>query len=38
MRRRKDRHYDWVWEVVGFLLCVAIAMIVFFSMPVFVDP
>ncbi|TYB63341.1 hypothetical protein FXF51_24485 [Nonomuraea sp. PA05] len=35
VRRRKDRHYDWVWEVVGFLLCVAIAMIVFFSMPVF---
>ncbi|MEV4473811.1 hypothetical protein [Nonomuraea sp. NPDC049504] len=37
-RRRKNRHYDWVWEVVGFLLCVAIAMIVFFSMPVFVNP
>ncbi|GAA2213228.1 hypothetical protein GCM10009850_086900 [Nonomuraea monospora] len=35
VRRRKDRHYDWVWEAVGFLLCVAIAMIVFFSMPVF---
>ncbi|MEV0827541.1 RNA polymerase sigma factor [Nonomuraea rubra] len=38
VRRRKDRHHDWVWELVGFLLCVAIAMIVFFSMPVFVDP
>ncbi|WP_043624494.1 RNA polymerase sigma factor [Nonomuraea candida] len=37
-KRRKDRHHDWVWEVAGFLLCVAIAMIVFFSMPIFVDP
>lgn len=37
VRRRKERHYDWVWEVVGFLLCVAIAMIVFFSMPIFAD-
>ncbi|MEO3887476.1 sigma factor-like helix-turn-helix DNA-binding protein [Nonomuraea sp. B5E05] len=34
-RRRGDRHYDWAWELVGFLMCVAIAMIVFFSMPVF---
>ncbi|MGP4102012.1 hypothetical protein [Nonomuraea sp. KM90] len=38
VRRRQDRHYDWVWELIGFLLCVAIAMIVFFSMPIFVDP
>ncbi|NJP90281.1 hypothetical protein HCN51_12610 [Nonomuraea sp. FMUSA5-5] len=38
VRRRKDRHHDWVWELVGFLLCVAIAMIVFFSMPVIVGP
>ncbi|MEO3800856.1 sigma factor-like helix-turn-helix DNA-binding protein [Nonomuraea sp. B1E8] len=34
-RRRRDRHYDWAWELVGFLMCVAIAMIVFFSMPIF---
>ncbi|MFI7703336.1 hypothetical protein [Nonomuraea sp. NPDC049480] len=34
--RRKDRHYDWAWEVIGFLICVAIAMIVFFSVPMFV--
>lgn len=33
--RRKDRHYDWVWELIGFLVCVAIAMIVFFSVPIF---
>ncbi|GAA4980299.1 DNA-directed RNA polymerase specialized sigma24 family protein [Nonomuraea thailandensis] len=38
VRRRRDRHHDWVWELVGFLLCVAIAMIVFFSMPVFTNP
>ncbi|MET7338353.1 hypothetical protein [Nonomuraea sp. NPDC005650] len=37
-RRRRDRHFDWAWEVVGFLICVAIAMIVFFSMPVFLHP
>ncbi|TDC98955.1 hypothetical protein E1292_33505 [Nonomuraea deserti] len=34
-RRRRDRHHDWAWELVGFLMCVAIAMIVFFSMPIF---
>ena len=37
-QRRKDRHYDWVWEAAGFLLCVAIAMIVFFSMPSVLGP
>ncbi|TMR16712.1 hypothetical protein ETD86_24390 [Nonomuraea turkmeniaca] len=37
-RRRGDRHYDWAWELIGFLICVAIAMIVFFSVPMFVDP
>ncbi|MGN9839117.1 hypothetical protein ACTMTI_13445 [Nonomuraea sp. H19] len=36
-RRRKDRHFDWAWELIGFLICVAIAMIVFFSVPMFVD-
>ncbi|TDC05243.1 hypothetical protein E1267_20165 [Nonomuraea longispora] len=35
VRRRRERHYDWVWELVGFLMCVAIAMIVFFSVPIF---
>ncbi|MFC4112497.1 RNA polymerase sigma factor [Nonomuraea zeae] len=34
-RRRKNRHYDWAWELIGFLICVAIAMIVFFSVPTF---
>ncbi|MEQ4718999.1 hypothetical protein [Nonomuraea sp. B19D2] len=38
VRRRKDRHLDWAWEAVGFLICVAIAMIVFFSVPMFVHP
>ncbi|GAA3232074.1 sigma-70 family RNA polymerase sigma factor [Nonomuraea helvata] len=37
-RRRRDRHFDWAWEAVGFLICVAIAMIVFFSMPLFGHP
>ncbi|MDP4503071.1 RNA polymerase sigma factor [Nonomuraea turcica] len=37
-RRRGERHYDWAWELIGFLICVAIAMIVFFSVPMFVDP
>ncbi|MEW9556098.1 hypothetical protein [Nonomuraea sp. NPDC050783] len=37
-RRRKERHYDWVWELAGFLACVVIAMIVFFSVPNFLNP
>ncbi|WP_205315805.1 hypothetical protein, partial [Nonomuraea lactucae] len=37
-RPRQDRHHDWAWEVVGFLLCVAIAMIVFFAMPTIISP
>ncbi|MER5419630.1 hypothetical protein [Streptosporangium roseum] len=32
------RHHDWVWELVGFLICVAIAMIVFFAVPTIVTP
>ncbi|GAA3565485.1 hypothetical protein GCM10022419_052670 [Nonomuraea rosea] len=36
-RRRRDRHYDWAWELIGFLVCVVIAMIVFFSVPIFID-
>ncbi|MFG2075967.1 RNA polymerase sigma factor [Nonomuraea maritima] len=38
VRRKKERHYDWAWETLGFLICVAIAMAVFFSMPVFQGP
>ncbi|MEU0569872.1 hypothetical protein ABZ297_31460 [Nonomuraea sp. NPDC005983] len=33
-RWREERHHDWAWEVAGFLVCVAIAMIVFFSVPI----
>ncbi|WP_327089759.1 hypothetical protein OIE66_03805 [Nonomuraea sp. NBC_01738] len=32
-RKRRNRHHDWAWEVAGFLICIAIAMIVFFSVP-----
>ncbi|MER5322119.1 hypothetical protein [Streptosporangium roseum] len=32
------RHHDWVWELIGFLICVAIAMIVFFAVPTIVTP
>jgi hypothetical protein len=35
-RPGKDRHYDWAWELVGFLVCVAIAMIVFFAVPLII--
>ncbi|MFI6597890.1 hypothetical protein ACIBHX_16655 [Nonomuraea sp. NPDC050536] len=35
---RREHHYDWLWELVGFLICVAIAMIVFFSIPSIVSP
>ncbi|MFF0307850.1 hypothetical protein ACFYSC_10490 [Streptosporangium sp. NPDC004379] len=31
--RHAERHHDWVWELAGFLVCVAIAMIVFLAMP-----
>ncbi|GGO64860.1 sigma-70 family RNA polymerase sigma factor [Nonomuraea cavernae] len=37
-RKRRRGHHDWAWELVGFLLCVAIAMIVFFSMPSLIGP
>ncbi|GAA4578597.1 hypothetical protein GCM10023194_01900 [Planotetraspora phitsanulokensis] len=36
--KTRDRHYDWVWELVGFLICLAIALIVFFSVPTIVTP
>ncbi|MBP2703362.1 hypothetical protein JOL79_06060 [Microbispora sp. RL4-1S] len=35
--RGKDRHYDWVWELLGFLICLAIALIVFFAVPTIVS-
>ncbi|MFC0862608.1 RNA polymerase sigma factor [Sphaerimonospora cavernae] len=31
--RNRDRHYDWAWELIGFLICLAIALIVFFALP-----
>ena len=34
----REHHYDWLWEVAGFVLCVAIAMIVFFAMPMISTP
>ncbi|NUR92536.1 MAG: hypothetical protein HOY71_51405, partial [Nonomuraea sp.] len=37
-KRRRERHHDWAWELIGFLICVAIAMIVFFSVPMFMGP
>ncbi|MCT9931332.1 sigma-70 family RNA polymerase sigma factor [Planotetraspora sp. A-T 1434] len=33
-----EHHYDWVWELVGFLICLAIALIVFFCVPTIVTP
>jgi hypothetical protein len=33
-----EHHYDWLWELAGFILCVAIAMIVFFAVPTIVTP
>ncbi|NUR83995.1 MAG: hypothetical protein HOY71_07905, partial [Nonomuraea sp.] len=38
IRVRKERHYDWAWELIGFLACVAIALAVFFSIPSIVHP
>lgn len=35
-RRGRDRHYDWLWEVGGFLICLIIALIVFFTVPTIV--
>ncbi|MEV0198402.1 hypothetical protein, partial [Nonomuraea sp. NPDC050691] len=36
--RRGQRHHDWAWELIGFLMCVVIAMIVFFSVPAILSP
>ncbi|WP_204057783.1 hypothetical protein [Microbispora corallina] len=35
--RAGDKHYDWLWELVGFLICLAIALIVFFAVPTIVS-
>ncbi|MEU8249904.1 hypothetical protein [Nonomuraea sp. NPDC048916] len=37
-RKRRRGNHDWAWELIGFLICVAIAMIVFFSMPSLIGP
>lgn len=37
-KKRRNRHHDWAWELIGFLICVAIAMIVFFSVPMILKP
>ncbi|GAB1821990.1 RNA polymerase sigma factor [Herbidospora sp. RD11066] len=31
-----EKHHDWAWELIGFLICLAIALLVFFSMPLLV--
>ncbi|MBG0832220.1 sigma-70 family RNA polymerase sigma factor [Planomonospora sp. ID67723] len=36
--KRGEHHYDWAWELAGFLICLAIAMIVFFAVPTIVTP
>jgi DNA-directed RNA polymerase specialized sigma24 family protein len=33
-----EHHYDWLWELAGFILCVAIAMTVFFAVPSIITP
>ncbi|MBB2913979.1 hypothetical protein FHS43_005288 [Streptosporangium becharense] len=36
--RAKARHHDWAWELIGFLIAVTIAMIVFFAVPMIITP
>ncbi|WP_433497763.1 hypothetical protein ACQP1K_22965 [Sphaerimonospora sp. CA-214678] len=36
--RNRDRHYDWAWELVGFLICLAITLLVFFALPNLITP
>ncbi|GLW06193.1 hypothetical protein Misp01_13230 [Microtetraspora sp. NBRC 13810] len=33
-----ERHYDWAWEVIGLVVALAIAMIVFFAVPGIITP
>lgn len=37
-KSQRPRHLDWAWELVGFVICVVIAMIVFFSVPTILSP
>ncbi|MGW4475784.1 hypothetical protein ACWENQ_39460 [Nonomuraea sp. NPDC004354] len=32
-KRKRRRHHDWAWELIGFLACLAIAMLVFLWIP-----
>ncbi|GII92570.1 RNA polymerase sigma factor [Sinosporangium siamense] len=36
--KAREHHFDWVWELVGFVICIAIALLVFFSVPMIVNP
>ncbi|MEU4229668.1 hypothetical protein AB0F17_35680 [Nonomuraea sp. NPDC026600] len=38
VRPVRDKHYDWAWELMGFLVCVIIAMLVFFAVPLIIGP
>ncbi|SDH76648.1 DNA-directed RNA polymerase specialized sigma subunit, sigma24 family [Sinosporangium album] len=33
-----EHRFDWTWEIIGFAICIAIALIVFFSVPMIVNP
>jgi DNA-directed RNA polymerase specialized sigma24 family protein len=37
-KSQRPRHLDWAWELIGFVICVVIAMIVFFSVPMILKP
>ncbi|MEU6429264.1 hypothetical protein ABZ860_25490 [Microbispora sp. NPDC046973] len=37
-RVKGERHYDWLWEVVGILICLIIALVVFFNVPTVFTP
>ncbi|MEV4294568.1 hypothetical protein [Microbispora rosea] len=37
-RVKGDRHYDWLWETVGILICLIIALVVFFNVPTVFTP
>ncbi len=37
-KSQRPRHLDWAWELIGFVICVVIAMIVFFSVPTILSP
>jgi hypothetical protein len=37
-KSQRPRHLDWAWELIGFVICVVIAMIVFFSVPSILSP